>query len=95
MSSGRLKVFRNCVNWQSEYRIYRRDEKGKVVKENDHGMDDTRYLIMTGMQHACLPPEDVGDAGERMAGAVALATVTHGRAIAAARWIRGIEDGRS
>lgn len=58
MSSGRLKVFRNCLNWQSEYRIYRRDEKGKVVKENDHAMDDTRYLVLTGMQHACLPPED-------------------------------------
>lgn len=61
MSSGRLKVFSTCVNWIREYRIYRRDEKGKVVKENDHAMDDTRYLIMTGMQHATTPPQDEED----------------------------------
>ena len=58
MSSGRLKVFSTCVNWLREYNIYRRDEKGKVVKENDHAMDATRYLVMTGMQHAALPPQD-------------------------------------
>ena len=44
MSTGRLKVFRSLVNWLSEFRIYRRDEKGKIVKANDHLMDDTRYL---------------------------------------------------
>jgi Terminase RNaseH-like domain len=43
--SGRLKVFRTCVNWASEYRIYRRSKKGMIVKENDHLMDATRYLI--------------------------------------------------
>lgn len=58
MASGRLKVFRTLVNWTREYRIYRRDEKGKVVKENDHAMDGSRYLWMTGMQHAGLPPQD-------------------------------------
>lgn len=58
MASGRLKVFSTCVNWIREYRIYRRDEKGKVVKENDHAMDDTRYLIMTGMKHAITEPFD-------------------------------------
>lgn len=58
MSSGRLKVFSTLGNWVREYRIYRRDENGKVVKENDHAMDATRYLIMTGMAHAGLPPQD-------------------------------------
>jgi Terminase RNaseH-like domain len=58
MTSGRLKVFRNCVNWVREFRIYRRDEDGKVVKENDHAMDATRYLIMTGMRYATTPPVD-------------------------------------
>lgn len=52
MASGRLKVFRTLGNWLREFRIYRRDEKGKVVKENDHLMDATRYYIMTGMHHA-------------------------------------------
>jgi hypothetical protein len=61
MASGRLKVFSTLPNWLREYRIYRRDEKGKVVKENDHAMDAMRYLIMTGMQHAATPPMDEED----------------------------------
>lgn len=44
MSTGRLKVFRTCSRWLEEFRLYRRDEKGRVVKENDHLMDATRYL---------------------------------------------------
>lgn len=46
LSTGRLKVFSTLQHWLGEYRLYRRDEKGKVVKENDHLMDATRYLIM-------------------------------------------------
>ena len=45
LSTGRLKVFASCSNWLSEFRIYRRDEKGRIVKENDHLMDATRYLV--------------------------------------------------
>jgi phage terminase large subunit-like protein len=45
LSTGRLKVFKSLSNWRSEYRIYRRDEKGRIVKENDHIMDATRYLV--------------------------------------------------
>lgn len=44
MSTGRLKLFRTLSNWLEEYRLYRRDERGNVVKENDHLMDATRYL---------------------------------------------------
>lgn len=44
LSTGRLKVFQSLNHWRSEYRLYRRDEKGRIVKENDHLMDDTRYL---------------------------------------------------
>jgi hypothetical protein len=42
-STGRLKVFRNCQHTLAELRLYRRDERGKVVKENDHAMDGLRY----------------------------------------------------
>ena len=35
-------------NWRSEFRKYHRDEKGKIVKANDHLMDATRYLIVSG-----------------------------------------------
>jgi phage terminase large subunit-like protein len=48
LSSGRLRVFKSLSNWRNEYRIYRRDEKGNVVKKNDHLMDATRYLVMSG-----------------------------------------------
>lgn len=56
LSTGRLKVFRTLQNWLSEYRIYRRSEKGEIVKENDHLMDDTRYLCMSGIQIAVVRP---------------------------------------
>lgn len=62
MASGRFKVFSTLVNWIREYRIYRRDEHSKVVKENDHAMDAARYLIMTGMKHAQTEPFDDEDA---------------------------------
>jgi hypothetical protein len=52
LSTGRLKVCENLVNWLSEFRVYRRDENGKIVKENDHLMDDTRYLEMSGIERA-------------------------------------------
>lgn len=52
LSAGRMKVFRTCGNWVSEYRRYRRDEDGKIVKEDDHLMDAMRYLVMTGLDIA-------------------------------------------
>lgn len=56
MSTGKLKVFRSLVAWFEEFRLYHRDEKGKIVKENDHLMDDTRYLIRTGIKIAKVMP---------------------------------------
>ena len=32
LSAGKLKVFASCADWISEYRMYRRDDKGRVVK---------------------------------------------------------------
>lgn len=60
LSSGRLKVFSTLQNWRAEYRLYRRDEKGKIVKSNDHLMDASRYLIMTGLQVAEREPVERG-----------------------------------
>ena len=58
LSTGRLKVFRTMQHWLAEYRVYRRDEKGEIVKENDHLMDDMRYMVMSGLAVACVrPPE--------------------------------------
>lgn len=46
LSSGKLKVFKSCNMWFEEIRLYRRDEKGKIVKTNDHLLDATRYAWM-------------------------------------------------
>jgi Terminase RNaseH-like domain len=46
LSTGRLRVFKHLSDWFGEFRIYRRDETGKVVKTNDHLMDATRYRVM-------------------------------------------------
>lgn len=45
LSEGRLKVFKSQRAWFEEKNLYRRDEKGKIVKENDHLMDATQYGI--------------------------------------------------
>ena len=60
LSTGRLKVFRTMQNWQAEYRLYRRDEKGAVVKQFDHLMDCMRYLILSGRERARVRPVDKG-----------------------------------
>lgn len=47
LSTGKLKIFSSCQNTLTEIRLYRRDEKGKVIKQNDHAMDAGRYRSMT------------------------------------------------
>jgi len=56
LSTGRLKVFSTLQSWFSEYRLYRRDNKGQIVKQNDHIMDATRYFAMTGRDLAKTKP---------------------------------------
>lgn len=52
LSASRLKVFASCGAWFEEFRLYRRDEKGRIVKQNDHLMDATRYWVKTGWKIA-------------------------------------------
>lgn len=59
LSQGRLKVFRTCANTLSEYRLYRRDEKGQIVKKNDHLMDALRYNVMTGVARGIVEPNTI------------------------------------
>lgn len=55
LASGNLKVFKSCKGWFQEKGLYRRDEKGKIVKLNDHLMDATRYGIMSEEDAADVP----------------------------------------
>jgi len=56
LSTGRLKVFSTCQYFWYEYRFYRRDQNGNIVKENDHLMDCLRYIVLSGMQRATIQP---------------------------------------
>lgn len=48
LSNQKLRVFSTMERWKAERNLYRRDEKGRVVKQKDHLMDATRYLYLTG-----------------------------------------------
>jgi hypothetical protein len=61
LQSSRLKAFSTLQNLRSERRLYRRDEKGRIVKERDHLMDTERYLIMSGMGRAVTRPIEQWD----------------------------------
>lgn len=60
LSQNRLKIFRSCTATLGEYRLYRRDEKGQVVKKNDHLMDALRYMVMSGLERAKVEPSFTG-----------------------------------
>jgi len=69
-STGRLKIFNTLQNLIGELRLYRRDEKGRVVKENDHAVDSLRYGVM-GIHHAETKPKGdyiISEAGDPTAG---------------------------
>ena len=61
MNTGRLKVFKSCSHFFEEFRLYRRDEKGKVVKKGDHLMDCLRYGVMSGLKRALATPMENWD----------------------------------
>lgn len=72
LSTGRYKMFKTLSGVLEEYRLYRRDEKGNVVKQNDHYMDAWRYLdsridnfAVKPVEQGAMPPRmiQMGDAG--------------------------------
>jgi len=44
MTTGNFKVFNTLQEWPKEFVLYRRDLKGRIMKEKDHLMDTTRYV---------------------------------------------------
>jgi PBSX family phage terminase large subunit len=54
LRSGAIKIHRDCHDCIEEFGLYRWDEKStedKVIKENDHAMDDIRYFVNTILRH--------------------------------------------
>lgn len=56
LASGKLKTFRSCRDILAERRMYRRDEKGQVVKSKDHAMDAERYGAVSGREIGVVKP---------------------------------------
>jgi len=56
LETGRLKVFSTLPYFLFEYRLYHRDEKGEVVKKNDHLLDCCRGIVMSGQSRAKVKP---------------------------------------
>lgn len=64
ISAGRFKVQAHCVGWLKEFRMYQRDEHGRIVKRDDHLMDSSRYAVQSGLSGAI--PRPVPKTGRRM-----------------------------
>lgn len=63
LRDGNIKIHRSCVDCIREFGLYRWDDKAtedRVIKENDHAMDDCRYFNNTIMKNKVgkikLPP---------------------------------------
>ena len=56
ITTGRMKVFTTLQYFRWEFNSYRRDLKEKIVKKNDHLMDDLRYLALGGFNLASADP---------------------------------------
>ena len=53
LKGGNIKIHRSCTDTIREFGLYRWDEKqteDKVIKENDHAMDDVRYFCNSVMR---------------------------------------------
>lgn len=59
--TGRLRVQDHLHHWRTEFRKYHRDERGHIVKVNDHLMDATRYLVVSGEPYLKVMPKLVED----------------------------------
>ena len=46
MLDGKFKVFSTCTDFFEEFRMYHRDETGKIAKTNDDVLDAIRYAYM-------------------------------------------------
>lgn len=61
LTLGRIKIFSIGMDpFWFEYGLYHRDEKGKIVKKNDHLMDCKRYISNSGADVWTVAPASEG-----------------------------------
>jgi len=70
LSTGMLKVMHHrCPNWLAERRLYRRNERGEVIKKHDHALDASRYVHGSGELWLKAKPEaEIESPVERLIG---------------------------
>lgn len=56
MLEGRFKIFKTCQKWIKEFRVYRRNDKGVIVKKHDHLLDASRYFWNDGRAIMLIKP---------------------------------------
>ena len=61
IATQQLKVASNLTRWLSQYRAYRRDDKGRIVEEGDGLMHATGLLLVSGLQIALVDQRIVDD----------------------------------
>lgn len=67
LKAGLLQISEDCVDAIREFGLYRWDDKGetdRVIKENDHAMDDIRYFCATVARRYLDVQELLGGANE-------------------------------
>lgn len=69
LAVGQIKIFSTLQSFKGEYRVYQRDERGRVQDgQADHLMDCMRYLWLTWSKVATLPtPKSESVSGFRLA----------------------------
>ena len=57
LATREILIYNTCTEILNEYRVYCRDEKGRIIKRNDDLMDAIRYLIMKFKDVATTRPD--------------------------------------
>ena len=63
LKNGKIKIHEGCEDAIREFGLYRWDEKApedKPIKENDHAMDDIRYMAQTILRRKLKDEETPG-----------------------------------
>jgi hypothetical protein len=56
LADGSLKIFATCTQLLADLMYYHRNERGQVVKKQDHLIDALRYAVMAGPLFAKIKP---------------------------------------